>query len=134
VCDVNRLKRVTLEILRLTFARDSLPLPPPAGVADPSGPRLPANRLLHAIFSLERLETEPVAPRASAHWGGNLLHAIFAPETLPSDPPAPPRERRSILRWLLAPEALPLDPEPPPRARRSRLAALFAPEKLDDSP
>jgi len=125
---VRRIARVATEILRLTFARESLR--EEAGSA-PRQPRAPG-RFLRLLFAIEPLPMDPPAP-ASRRSG--LLSGVFAPEALPQDPLPPERRPGApgLFRALFAPERLPQDPVPPAPPRAGRLAKLFSFEKLDDS-
>jgi hypothetical protein len=124
---VKRIARVATEVLRLTFARESL--------GDEAGsptrkPRAPG-RFLRLLFAIEPL---PMDPPAASRRRATPLGGLFASEALPQDPAPPSRNKpRGLFHALFAPERLPQDPAPAAAPRASRLAKLFALEKLDDS-
>jgi hypothetical protein len=96
---VRRIARVATEILRLTFARESLG---PASASERRAPR-PAGRFLRVLFAVEPLPMDPPAPARRA---GLSLRAFLAPEPLPEDPVPPAARHRSRLAAFFAPEKL----------------------------
>jgi hypothetical protein len=115
------------EILRNTFARESLD-------TEPEAPPRPgrARSLARVLFSVEGLPEDPPPPPRPRR--RDVLRALVAIEELPLDPePAPrPASGPGVLRALLLPERLDDEPVEPARPSRLRwLAWLFRPESLD---
>ncbi len=102
---VNRIARGAIDLLKVTFARETLGEPPAASDA----PGRTAT-FLRRIFAFEHLPLDPVPPSTSR--ARTVLSWIFRPEPLPRDPEPPKVRRVGVLGAIFFHEKL---APPPPR-------------------
>jgi hypothetical protein len=96
---VNRIARRALDVLKLTFARETLGEPPAEA---PRAGR--ASTFLRRVFAFEQLPLDPVPPSTSA--ARSVLSWIFRPEPLPRDPEAPRVRKVGVLGAIFFHERL----------------------------